>query len=356
MKVYVGLDVSQLKTALCVVNEQGKIIYEDMVKAHPLAIAGTLKHRFKEIVRVGLETGAVSPWLVHGLRREGLEVVCMDGMQTHRTFSLRRNKTDTNDARGIAELVRLGPEWIHAVHVKSLANHQIRTLLTARSHFVKKRVEIENTLCGMLRPFGGIVKRDSVKPVALRERILDVIKEVSDRGHDIEAAMLPFLALHRQVVEQIDNYEKQVEMLAKGNPICERLMTVPGVGPVVALSFYSTIEDPKRFARSCDVAAYLGLTPRVHQSGDMEYTGRITKRGDDFTRRALVQAATVMLTGSKSWSRLKASGVKLAQRSGFNKARIAVASLPRCFTACGWTGKTSSSATLRHKEYRLRER
>lgn len=325
MRVYVGLDVASSKTAVCVIDETGKTILETMVKTHPFAIAGMLKHRFQEIIQVGLETGSVTPWLVHGLRREGLEVVCIDAMQAHRTLSLKRNKTDSNDARGIAELVRLGPDWINAVHVKQLASHQIRSILTARSHLVSKRVGLENTMCGMLRPFGGIVQRGGVKPDSLRERILDVTKEVSDRGHDLEASLLPLLGLHRQIVAQIALYEKQVEELAKSNPICRNFMTVPGVGPVVALSFYSAIEDPKRFKRSCDVAAYLGLTPRTYQSGEMERTGRISKRGDEAARLALVQAATVMLTATKSWSPLKSWGVNLAKRTGFNKAKVAVA-------------------------------
>lgn len=325
MKVYVGLDVAAAKTAICVMDEKGKVLWETMVKTHPLAIAGALKHRFDEIVQVGLETGSVTPWLVHGLRREGLEVVCLDAMQAHRTLSLRRNKTDANDARGIAELVRMGPDWINAVHVKQLASHQIKTLLNARSHLVGKRVGLENAMCGMLRPFGGIVVRGGLKPDSLRERILDVTKEVSDRGHDLEASLLPLLGLHRQIVAQIVQYEKQVEELAKSNPICRNFMTVPGVGPVVALSFYAAIEDPKRFTRSCDVAAYLGLTPRTYQSGEMEHSGRISKRGDDATRLALVQAATVMLTATKTWSPLKSWGVQLAKRTSFNKAKVAVA-------------------------------
>lgn len=325
MKVYVGLDVAAAKTAVCVMDETGKVLWESMLKTHPLTIAGGLKHRFDEIIQVGLETGSVTPWLVHGLRREGLEVVCLDAMQAHRTLSLRRNKTDANDARGIAELVRLGPDWINAVHVKQLASHRIKTLLKARSHLVGKRVGLENAMCGMLRPFGGIVVRGGVKPDALRERILDTVKEVSDRGHDLESSILPLLGLHRQLVAQISVYEKQAEEWANGNLICRNFMTVPGVGPIVALSFYSAIEDPKRFTRSCDVPAYLGLTPRTYQSGEMEHSGRISKRGDDATRLALVQAATVMLTATKSWSPLKAWGMNLAKRSSFNKAKVAVA-------------------------------
>lgn len=325
MKVYAGLDVAAAKTAVCVMDESGKVLWESMLKTHPLSIAGALKHRFDTIAQVGLETGSVTPWLVHGLRREGLEVVCLDAMQAHRTLSLRRNKTDANDARGIAELVRLGPDWINAVHVKQLASHRIKTLLKARSHLVAKRVGLENALCGMLRPFGGIVTRGGLKPDSLRERILDTIKEVADRGHDLEASMLPLLGLHRQLVAQIGLYEKQAEELASSNPICRNFMTVPGVGPIVALSFYAAIEDPKRFTRSCDVAAYLGLTPRTYQSGEMEHSGRISKRGDDAARLALVQAATVMLTATKSWSPLKAWGVNLAKRSSFNKAKVAVA-------------------------------
>ena len=118
---------------------------------------------------------------------------------------------------------------------------------------------------------------------------------------------------------------RRVEAVSKDNPVCRRLMTAPGVGPIIALSFVTAVDNPLRFSNDEDIGAYFGLTPKQHQSGETDYQEGISRLGNSMTRVHLVQAATILLSSSRKWSTLKAWGMKVAKRRGFNKARIAVA-------------------------------
>lgn len=321
----VGLDVSQRSTSICVVDDKGQIVLEGQAKTDPFEIGRYLQKRLEGPLKLGMETGSLAAWLYHGLRKMGFDIVCMDAVHAHRALSLKRHKTDRNDAHGLAEMIRLGPDWMKVVHVKEKAAQELRVQLSARARLVKQRVDLENEVCGLLKPFGFIVARGSVNAETFRERVVDALCHAQDIGHNLKPMLMPLLDVHRLVAQHIDEADVRLESVAKAEPVCQRLMSVPGVGPVTALAFRAAIDDPERFKKASDVGVYLGLTPRRHQSGELDYHGRISKRGDPTTRLHLVQAATVLLISVKRWSALKAWGVRLVNRIGFNKAKVAVA-------------------------------
>jgi len=327
MKYYIGLDVSQKQTAICVVDGAGKVFVEGCALSRPLDIAGWITNRVDacEVAKVGLEAGNMSSWIYTGLVKAGLPAMCLEAFQAHRFISTQRNKTDKNDARGLAQLVRMGEDFLKLVTVRSQASQEARALLSMREHLVSQKASLENHICGILKPFGLMVPRGDVCAETFRDRVLEALCLAEDRGVHIQAIVMPSLDVYRSSREQLSLLTSQVEKLAKHDPTCKRLMTVPGVGPVVALSFATAVDYPERFKKSADVGAYFGLTPRQYQSGETDRMVGISKRGDPMVRQHLVTAATVLLMSTKKWCPLKAWGVKLAKKHGISKARVAVA-------------------------------
>ena len=324
---YVGLDVSQKQTWICVVDEKGQTVVEGAALTRARDVFGWLDNRVDVlgIAKVGLEAGNMSSWLYSGLTKLGLPVVCLESFQAQRFLSTQRNKTDKNDARGLAQLTRMGEGFLKLVTVRSQGNQEIRALLGMREHLVKQKMDLENHISGILKPFGLIVGRGNVAPDMFRERVIEALRIADAHGVRIGAMVVPPLDLYRSACGQLGILSAQVEAAVAANPVCQRLMTAPGVGPITALSFYSAIDYPERFRKGEDVGAYFGLTPRQFQSGQTDYMAGISKRGDPMVRRHLVIAATVLMTSSKRWCPLKAWGVRLAKRHGFSKARVAVA-------------------------------
>ena len=328
MAYYVGLDVSQKSTAICVIDDKGAKVVEGAALSRPGDIYGWLANRVEvgDIAKVGLEASTLSSWLHTQLSQHGLPMLCLEAFQAHRFLATQRNKTDKNDARGLAQLVRMGGEdFLKLVVVRSQVNQEIRALLAMRQHLVRQKVDLENHISGILKPFGLIVERGDVCAATFRDRVVEALCLAEDREVRIRSTVMPPLDLYRSACEHLAGLTRQVETIAKQDRICRRLMTVPGVGAVIALSFMSAVDYPERFKRSADVAAYFGLTPRQFQSGQVDYQTGISKRGDPMVRTHLVTAATVLLTSSKRWCPLKAWGVKLAQRQGMRKASVAVA-------------------------------
>jgi len=259
-------------------------------------------------------------------QKAGFPIVCLDAFQIHRFLSVRRNKTDVNDARGIAELVRHGMDWVNAVHVKSAVCYEIRALLSIRGRMVKQRTENILMLRGILKAYGGIIEGGSDNITTFRKKVIDVAVDIQVRDQiDLRPRIAPVLDMMAKLDSSAKKIEEELTIMAEASPICQKFMEVPGVGPIIALSFYTAIEDPTRFKRSSDVAAYFGLTPRIYQSGEVETSGQISKMGNRMTRMHLVLAANVILSGSREWSSLKAWGNKLVKRVGYNKAKVAVA-------------------------------
>lgn len=318
MKHCAGLDVSVKETAICIVDETGKIVREAKVITEPEAIVAVLSAGGLEYARVGLEAGPMSQWVVTSLLEAGLPVVCVETRHMKAVLKAQQvNKSDRNDARGIAQMMRVG--LYKAVHVKTLASQQERMLLTSRRLLRDKLQDMENELRGTLRNFGLRVGVVSAGDFEARVRELVV-------GHSpLEAIVAPLLAVRRVLREQYAVLHKMVLDQVRNDRLCRRLMTVPGVGPVVALTFRATVDQPQRFVRSKTVGAHFGLAPRRFQSGETDYDGRISKCGDVMMRTVLYEAAQVLLTRTQKWSWLKAWGMQVARRRGDKKAKVALA-------------------------------
>jgi transposase len=333
MKQYVGLDVSQKETAMCVVDQDGKVLFEGKIPSDPGALARAIQKRAPLAERIGFETGAMASWLWHELKRVGLPVVCVDARHAHAALSVRMNKSDPNDARGLAELIRVG--WYREVRVKSDASQVIRALLVARSRLVSIRRDLENQVRSLLKEVGLLFPR--AIGGQFRTHVLGLIED----GHMLRPIVEGLLAVHEQVETQQATLDKRVRAEARADETTRRLMSVPGVGVVTALAFRHTIDDPARFRSAQTVGAYLGLTPRRKQSGEQDYNGRISKWGDRLLRTYLFEAASVLLHRTKRWSALKAWGTRLMKRVGAKKAKVAVARKIAVVLHCIWTDGTS---------------
>ena len=317
MSLYAGLDISVKTTAICVVEGNGRVLLEATVDSSPDAIAGRLQELDQPLDRIGLEAGPLSQWIYAGLVDKGLAAICVETRHMHAALSARINKTDRNDARGIAQMMRVG--LFKAVHVKTPASQHRRLLLTSRKLLQRKIYDIENDLRGSLRNFG--LKVGVVGTAKFDDRIRALVSD-----HPVIAAIVGPLLEARAVLRiQFAKLHRMLLELVRTDPICRRLMSAPGVGPLVALTFRTCVDNPARFSRSKCVGAHYGLTPRLYQSGEISRTGRISRCGDVMLRSSLYEAALVVLTGPGRWNPLKAWGIAVARRRGMQKAIVAVA-------------------------------
>lgn len=333
MKHYVGLDVSQRETTVCVVDEGGKLLFEGTAKSHPGGLAALIRKQAPNAERIGFETGAMASWLWHELKRIGLPVVCIDARHAKAALSVRMNKSDRNDARGLAELVRVG--WYREVKVKTERSQAIRSVLVARSRLVGIRRDLENQVRSMLKEYGLLFGR------AIGSLFRRHVLELTGDAHPLRPVINPLLAIHEHVCAEQRKIDDEVRRLAKADDTTRRLMTVPGVGVVTALTFRHTIDDPTRFRTATRVGAYLGLTPRRRQSGETDLNGHVSRWGDRLLRTYLYEAASVLLHRTKKWSALKAWGLRLAKRVGTRKAKVAIARKIAVILHCVWVDGTS---------------
>jgi transposase len=317
MTHYVGLDVSQKTTAICVVDAAGRRLWRGQCASDPERIEQIVRRKAGDDAQIGIETGPMTPWLVHELRGRGLEVVCLDARHARAALKMQLNKNDQNDAEGLAQIVRTG--WYRSVHVKSMEAHHARALLGARTQLVGMTTRLSNHIRGVLKTFGMFP--GTMRGLPFERRIEALLAERSD----VAPIVRPMLAAWRQLRQQIATFDKAVRVLVKVSPTCRLLMSVPGIGAVSVLAFVSTVEDPARFARSRAVGAHLGLTPRQYQSGEVDRSGRISRCGDTLARTLLYEAAVVILHRVKRASSLKDWALAIAKRSGMGKARVALA-------------------------------
>lgn len=313
----VGLDVSQRTTSVCVVDASGKRIWRGVCGTHPDEIDGIVRQHAGSDAKVGIETGAMTPWLIHELRDRGLEVICLDARHARAALKMQINKTDQNDAEGLAHVVRTG--WYRSVHVKSLDAHRARALLGARAQLVGMATRLSNHIRGTLKTFGIIP--GTVRGLRFDRR---VEAQLVDRP-DLQPIVAPILATWRQLREQIAAYDKAIRTMVRECQACRLLMTAPGLGPLTVLAYVSAVENPERFRSSRSVAAHFGLTPRQYQSGEVDRSGRISKCGDGLARMLMYEAAVVILTRVKRSCWLKDWALAIAGRSGAKKARVALA-------------------------------
>jgi transposase len=315
---FVGLDVSVKETAICVIDPHGRVVHRASVESDPVVIREHLLDLRLTFGRIGLEAGPLSPWLYAGLVEAELPAICVETRHMHAALSARINKTDRNDALGIAQMMRVG--LFKAVHVKTPASQQRRLLLTSRKLLQRKVYDIENDLRGQLRNFG--LKVGGVGAARFDARVRELVADLPT----VAAVVIPLLLAREALRTQLAKLHKMLLDAVRVDPVCRRLMTAPGVGPVVALTYRACVDNPARFGRSKCVGAHYGLTPRLYQSGETSRTGRVSRCGDAMMRTALYEAALVLLTGPRGrWSTLKAWGMGVARRRGMQKAIVAVA-------------------------------
>jgi transposase len=317
MDYFAGLDVSVKDTSVCIVDDAGRIKREVKVASEPDALLQVLRSAGYQFKRIGLEAGPLSQWLFSALAEAGLPVICVETRHMRAVLKAQINKTDRNDARGIAQMMRVG--LYRPVHVKTLRSQKLRVLLTHRKLLQAKAIAVENDLRATLRNFG--LKVGMVGTIKFEARI----KELVDNFADLAALVEPLLTVRRVLREQISILHRRVVAAVRNDEVCRRLMTVPGVGPVVALTYRATVDVPARFRKSKSVGAVFGLTPARDQSGESDRPGAISRCGDEMIRTTLYEAAQVMLLRSAKWSWLKAWAMKIARHRGMKKAIVALA-------------------------------
>jgi transposase len=318
MGIYAGMDVSDKTTHLCVVDGEGVVLRRDVVASDPEVIAKWLARHCKGLARVVLETGPLSTFLYHGLVEREVPVICICARHAKKALSARVNKSDVNDAESLAQLSRTG--WFKAVHIKDGATHIDRAALRIRAQIVSSRNAMANQLRGMLKLF-GLRLGHVTTPAKRRERLAALFGQRPDLAPVFAQLIESIEALDGQIARSM----KSLEARAQADPVCQRLMSAPGVGPVTALAFKSSVEDPARFARSSDAGAYAGLVPRRSQSGERDTKGHISKAGDAMLRAALYEAANSVLVRLKRPCALQDWGQRLAQTKGPKRAKVAVA-------------------------------
>jgi transposase len=318
MNHYAGIDVSLESSTICVVDGAGKILRETKVASEPEALIAWFWSLGLAIDRIGLEAGPLSQWLYAALREAKFAVELLETRHVRDAFKSMPVKSDRNDARGIAQLMRLG--WFRPVHCKSIEAQETRAVLTARKLLQSKLRDIENSLRGVLRGFGLKVGETTERTFAGR------IKELVAGHPGLEIVAQALLEAHAVLQREFGGLDKRTQKLARLHPQAKLLMTTPAVGPIVALTYASAIDDPARFRSSKATGAHFGLTPKKYQSGQTDYTGRISKIGDASVREALYQAAHVMLTKPvKNCSALKSWAMRIKNRAGMRKAKVALA-------------------------------
>ena len=318
MEYYAGLDVSLRSCALCIIDEKGTVRLERELPCGVEAIADALARFPSPVTRIGFEAGTMSQHLYFGLRDRGLDVVCMEARQVNAALSAMRNKTDRNDARGIAQVLRTG--WFSPVHMKSRKSHGIRALLSTRRALLSKTIDLANEVRGLLKIF-GIRLPSSVS----HGRFDEVARGLVEIDEILAHAILPLLDARRALYDQFLELDRRVKRAASRDEVCLRMMTVPGVGPIAALTFKAAVDDPARFRKSRTVAAHFGLTPRRYQSGETDNPGRISKAGDRDVRSTLYAAANALLMRTITGSRIKSWGMRLMRTKGRRRAVVAVA-------------------------------
>lgn len=318
MNYYAGIDVSLKDSCVCVIDANGKLVREGKVASDPEALIVWFVSLGVELARIGLEAGPLSQWLYAAMQQAGFSVELLETRHVRTAFKTMPVKTDRKDARGIAELMRLG--WFRPVHCKSMEAQEMRAMLTARKLVQKELLETESSLRGILRGFG--LKVGKTTPVQFEGRIGELVG-----GHpNLEVIATAMLSVRAALRRELDGFEKRLRAIARTDTRARLLMTTPGVGVIVALTYASAIDDPSRFKSSKVVGAHFGMTPKRYQSGETDRSGRISKNGDGSVRSVLYEAAHVIITRPvKGCTALKSWAMRIAKRAGMKKATVALA-------------------------------
>jgi transposase len=316
MDDFIGLDVSMKETAISI-RRAGTRVWRGKCASDPKLIAQLVHKRAPGVKRVVFETGPLSVWFYHALCAEGLPAICIDARHAKAALDMAANKTDANDADGLAHLAEVG--FYREVRVKGLDNMLTRTLVAARARLLRMTTELSNQIRGLMKTFGLIV------PAGKGNMFERHVQRLLADQEELAPVILPLLKAWGNLRMRAADLSRQLIVDARQSQTCRILMTIPGVGVTVATSFVSAIEDPENSKTSRSVGAWLGLTTRRYQSGEVDYDGHISRRGDPRLRALLYESATVILTRSTADSCLRTWGLKLKERIGFKRAAVAVA-------------------------------
>jgi hypothetical protein len=316
MGYYAGLDVSLKETFVNIINERGEIVKEGIVGSYAGELSRYLLEEGYQFDKIGIESGQLSISLCKGLRKKGLPVLCVDARHMAAALSARINKNDKNDARGIAQMMRAG--LYKEVLIKSDESCERKVLVGSRRQLVNTRKQVMGTIRGLLKIYGITLGTQALFVEKVRSKIEDLSQEVKI---SIESLLSSLCGIERS----IDTLHKEMVRLSKRDDDCKRLMTIPGVGAVTAMTYKAALDSPERFEDSSSVGAYFGITPRQYASGEVNRQGSISKMGPKECRTLLYEAAQVLLTRTKSSCKLKSWGMKLIKKKGRKKAIVAVA-------------------------------
>ena len=320
MGAIAALDVSQEETAICLVEQDGAILAEAKVPTCPDAIASRLTKHSDGLDRVGMETGPLAVWLWNALAARQVPIVCLDARHANGAPKMMPNKTDRHDARGLAQIVRTG--WFKAVQVKSHDACVNRAPLRAREALVGMRVRLENEIRGLLKTFGVMFGK---RVGGFRRRAEEIIERELTVAPDRVPIFEALMQARRDILARIAALDSRIRAIARQHATVRLLMTAPGVGPITAMAVVAAFDDAARFRRSSSAGAYLGLTPRRHELGEISRNGRVSRRGDRFTRKCLHEAANAICCRNLGGSRLRGRAKAIAERTGPRKAKVAPA-------------------------------
>jgi transposase len=328
MDHFAGLDVSLDQTSVCVVDATGQIVREAKVASEPAALVRFFAQLGFAVVRIGLEAGPLSQWRHAGLTEAGLATVLLETRPVKAALSAMVVKTDRKDARGIAQLLRMG--WYRPVHRKSADAQEVRALLVGRKLLQSKLRDVEFSIRGLLRGFG--LKVGEVSKGRFAARVQGLIAGQAMLEEVVGAMLTARAGLHSEFMR----LHRKMLAIVRDDEVCRRFMTVPGVGALVAVTFKATVDDPGRFSSSKAVGAHFGLTPKKYQSGETDVTGGVSKVGDALVRTALYEAANVLLSRTTRFSTLKRWALEVAQRRGVKRAKVALARKLACVLHRMW--------------------
>lgn len=261
-------------TNVCVMDGDDNVVQEATLDTDPDAIELFLAKWGIHLKRVGLEAFSYSAWLFTALSEKGRAVICIESRHAKAALNAMLNKTDRN-AKGIAQMMRTG--WFRTVHVKSESAQPLRAPLVGRKAMRGKMLDMENMIRGLLRPFGLKVGEISVGRFDAR------VRELMAGKRELEPIVAPLFDA-RNAMRLLTKLHRLPLVAARSDSAVRRMMTVPPVGALVALTFRATVDDPARFKKSTNVGAHFGLTPRRYQSGQIDRIGSIFKCGDELTR------------------------------------------------------------------------
>jgi transposase len=316
LEEFIGLDVSLKETAISI-RREGKRVWRGKCPSDPKLIAEVIRKRAPNAKRMVFETGPLAVWFFHALTAEGLPAICVDARHAAKALDMAANKTDANDADGLAHIAEVG--FYKEVRVKSFDSMLIRTLVNGRRHLLQISTKLSNQIRGLMKTFGLVVPKGA-------GRVFDAnVRALVSTNDGLARIILPLLEAWKGIRSRAAELDRQLITASRVTRSCRLLMSIPGVGAVTATSFLAAIEDPANFSSSRTVGAWLGLTTRRYQSGEVDYDGHISKRGDSHLRGLLYEAATVVLTRTTTDSSLRTWGLKLREHLGFKRAAVAVA-------------------------------